>query len=328
MTILRRASQCLLLVGILCGSFFGYKYYLRATFLPVRYPFITANAFCALAKHHFDHPQKWRILLTGQSFDPAAVQDGDIVYVKNSPFYLPRFFKNVHPKIKARYILLSHNGDDPVPGAYEQFLADDKIVAWAGCNVNLPNHPKMISLPIGIMGILNKKLPSDCQELWGRLLLDQRMGKLARKNFFYNNMNITTNTTERGRAVLAFKNQTFCFNAKVKPYADYLREMATYKFVLSPHGFGLDCYRTWEALMLGCIPVVKTSVLDCLYDGLPVLIVNDWEEATQEYLEQRYSQMSQQSYALDTLFIDYWVNLFRRRSLELLEQACASKVAL
>eukprot|EP00581_Thalassiosira_minuscula_P011257 CAMPEP_0183725922 /NCGR_PEP_ID=MMETSP0737-20130205/21903_1 /TAXON_ID=385413 /ORGANISM="Thalassiosira miniscula, Strain CCMP1093" /LENGTH=356 /DNA_ID=CAMNT_0025957093 /DNA_START=32 /DNA_END=1099 /DNA_ORIENTATION=- len=57
-----------------------------------------------------------------------------------------------------------------------------------------------------------------------------------------------------------------------------------YKFMLSPRGVGLDCYRTWEALYLGMIPVVKTSTLDSMYQGLPVLIVDEWSDLTPELL--------------------------------------------
>ena len=57
-----------------------------------------------------------------------------------------------------------------------------------------------------------------------------------------------------------------------------------YAFVLSPHGNGLDCHRTWEALCLGCIPIVKTSAIDYLYEDLPVLIVKEWFDITKEIL--------------------------------------------
>ena len=50
----------------------------------------------------------------------------------------------------------------------------------------------------------------------------------------------------------------------------------TYNFGLSPFGNGLDCHRTWEMLLFGMIPVVKSSSLDPLYDDLPVVIVKEW----------------------------------------------------
>ena len=62
-----------------------------------------------------------------------------------------------------------------------------------------------------------------------------------------------------------------------------------YSFVICPHGGGLDCHRNWEALCLGCIPIVKTSPIDKLYSDLPVLIIKDWHIITQELLNDTLS---------------------------------------
>ena len=59
---------------------------------------------------------------------------------------------------------------------------------------------------------------------------------------------------------------------------------ADFLFEISPQGNGLDCYRTWEALLLQTIPIVRSSTLDPLYDGLPVAIVDSWEDVTVERL--------------------------------------------
>jgi hypothetical protein len=52
-------------------------------------------------------------------------------------------------------------------------------------------------------------------------------------------------------------------------------EMCKYSFVLSPFGNGYDCHRTWEALLLGCIPIMKKSRIDSLFKYLPVLTRED-----------------------------------------------------
>ena len=41
----------------------------------------------------------------------------------------------------------------------------------------------------------------------------------------------------------------------------WLEHYGTHRFVLSPPGHGLDCHRTWEAILLGAIPIV----VDCAY---------------------------------------------------------------
>jgi hypothetical protein len=49
------------------------------------------------------------------------------------------------------------------------------------------------------------------------------------------------------------------------------------KFVLSPPGNGPDCHRTWEAMYLGAIPVVKESSWPFRHLNLPVHVVSNWE---------------------------------------------------
>ena len=80
--------------------------------------------------------------------------------------------------------------------------------------------------------------------------------------------------------------------------------MIKYKYVISPHGNGLDCHRTWESLALGCIPIIKTSPLDRMFEGLPVLIVKNWSDITQELLN-----TFEPSGNLDKLRLNYWNEL-------------------
>ena len=81
-------------------------------------------------------------------------------------------------------------------------------------------------------------------------------------------------------------------------------KMINYKYVISPLGNGLDCHRTWEAIILGCIPIVKTSVLDPLYIGLPVLIVKDWSDINQELLDTYIPDYKN----INKIKIKYWID--------------------
>jgi hypothetical protein len=51
-----------------------------------------------------------------------------------------------------------------------------------------------------------------------------------------------------------------------------------YQFVICTHGLGLDCHRTWEVFMTGGIIITKHSSMDYLYDDLPVIYVDKWDE--------------------------------------------------
>lgn len=61
-------------------------------------------------------------------------------------------------------------------------------------------------------------------------------------------------------------------------------EKAKYAFDISPFGNGIDCYRAWESLALGMIPIVHQSELDRLYQPWPIVIVQDWSEITEDNL--------------------------------------------
>lgn len=62
---------------------------------------------------------------------------------------------------------------------------------------------------------------------------------------------------------------------------DYHARLRDSMFVPSPRGNGADCHRTWEAIYAGAVPIVLRS--DWAFDhlGLPVLVVEAWEEAVQ-----------------------------------------------
>jgi hypothetical protein len=68
------------------------------------------------------------------------------------------------------------------------------------------------------------------------------------------------------------------------PRTQTWRNMAEFAFVLSPFGNGMDCHRTWEALLCGCIPIVRSSVFNELFEGLPVLIVEKWSDISLQLL--------------------------------------------
>ena len=92
------------------------------------------------------------------------------------------------------------------------------------------------------------------------------------------------------------------------PYETYLRDLAQSEFVISPRGNSLDCHKTWEALYLGAIPIVKTSELDPLYKNLPVLIVKDWSDVNADLLHKFLERVKKSKFKQEKLFADFWIN--------------------
>ena len=95
--------------------------------------------------------------------------------------------------------------------------------------------------------------------------------------------------------------------ADVVPREETWRRQTEFAFVVSPHSNGLDCIRTWEALQFGCIPIVKTSPIDKVYEGLPVLIVKAWEDVTPALLEATVADFKDREWETERLTLAYWV---------------------
>jgi hypothetical protein len=58
----------------------------------------------------------------------------------------------------------------------------------------------------------------------------------------------------------------------------FWRSLANHSFLISPPGAGVDCHRTWEIFMLNTVPIVVNTSLFPLYEDLPVMLVDEWEE--------------------------------------------------
>ncbi len=217
---------------------------------------------------------------------------------------MPQFFRDVHPYIAHRYILVTHNSDYPAPREFGHILDDPKLIAWFGQNVENYSHPKLHPIPIGI-----------ANRYWGHGNVDViKATQLACKGtakttLLYMSFVRWTCSYERDPLYDLMKDQSFCTNAPLVDFTLYLPALARSKFVLSPRGNGLDCHRTWETLLMGSIPIIRTSTLDVLYEGLPVVIVRDWKEVTEEFLNKKWEEMSAKTYNLEKLYADYWLNL-------------------
>jgi hypothetical protein len=77
-----------------------------------------------------------------------------------------------------------------------------------------------------------------------------------------------------GATVIAYDQ----FDRKPMSFAAFVSQMAQHKFVLCPRGNGVDTHRLWEALHLGCIPIVKRDPRLRAFERLPILWVDDWSQ--------------------------------------------------
>ena len=88
--------------------------------------------------------------------------------------------------------------------------------------------------------------------------------------------------------------------------------MSRFKFVISPRGGGEDCHRTWEALYLGSIPIVLSSSINEIYQDLPVIVVDDWNILTKEFLEKKWDEFEKKEWNWKKLNLRYWIEQFEK----------------
>ncbi len=256
-------------------------------------------------------------------------KDGDIIWVQS--VQIGRFCKEILPYLKYRFVLIVNDGDESFSFNQQdcrRLVEDSRLIAVFSQNVaDTFCHPKIHHLPIGIdfhsiareNGFFGEQQYSVIEQelilsdiLSGLLPTNQRKKRVA-IDFGYNDFRgFGESRTDIIKKLLSLP---FIDHLPGMPrHASWL-EKGEYAFAVSPHGFGLDCHRTWEGLTLGNIVIVKTSSLDRMYEGLPVVIVNDWSEITEENLDlwlEKYGDAFTHPSYREKITHTYWMNKIRK----------------
>lgn len=238
-----------------------------------------------------------------------------------------KYFLAVFPSIPYRFVLVTGDCDsdcykDILSEAEFQMVVNDKrLVHWYSQNC-VSNHPKLTRIPIGLD---YHTIASNKNHSWGTNMTPVEQEKelqqciLSAEPFNkrlvkgYSNFHFLMNTrygNDRTDAIHKIPKDLVFYEPNKITRLESWKTQIKYAFVISPHGGGYDCHRTWEALCLGCIPVVKTSPIDSLFDELPVLIVQEWSDVTQELLNKTIDEFSKKSFNYNKLTLGYWVSIF------------------
>ena len=217
-----------------------------------------------------------------------------VVYVHSGPT-LDVFLQSKLPvfeRMGLKLVIVSGDGDKPTPAReHKQHLNNPALVGWFAQNL-VYSHPKLHPLPIGLFysrqlhGSIGRKL---------HLLAASRCSATTPKMDVLAAWKSDTNPGVRK----ALRDRVFGWPAARATVAENKVPLKTFfsqlvpqhRMVLSPKGNGIDCFRTWETLYLGRVPVVTTSNLDPLFSKLPVVILKTWEGVTLEHLAARYEEV-------------------------------------
>eukprot|EP00040_Diaphanoeca_grandis_P033611 m.206160 g.206160 ORF g.206160 m.206160 type:complete len:575 (+) comp32944_c0_seq1:402-2126(+) len=109
------------------------------------------------------------------------------------------------------------------------------------------------------------------------------------------------------------------YKQKCPMMESYFKMLQTTNFCVSPGGLGFDCYRTYESLLMGCVPIVLSSPLDKSYHRLPIVTVGSFTDITPAFLEQAEitlrAQILNGTIDFSRLKFEYWRQLMINTSL-------------
>jgi|TARA_Y100000992_G_scaffold174078_1_gene117369 hypothetical protein len=245
---------------------------------------------------------------------------------------LDTFSENLH-LLKREIVLITGDGDRKVPSSYKEstykkILECDKILKWYTQNYDgTCNDKKLMPYPIGLdlhTGTTHINKPYLGKLPYMLDLVDKNIERYENKIFsdvHLSNCHFPEAEERRNLRDYLLNNKCEhidCLEGpngekkyKIPIKALYDNYYIKYPFILSTHGHGLDCHRTWEILFLGGIVITKTSSLDKMYEGLPVVIVNDWKEIgnienVKEWYK-KYSPLTNKDYLRPKLKYKYWL---------------------
>jgi hypothetical protein len=251
------------------------------------YPYVTGMGFRNRAHLIYDEFQK--------DASSNITRDGQVVFIKTD--FVSEFFAFILPTINYNITIITHNSDFNITTNYIQYIDNPKVISWYAQNVDV-QHPKLKSIPLGIGN--RRWQHGNIEELE-----EVKAQTLDKQHLVYMNFNANTNSGKRNMVASLFSNANYVYTAANKSFVNYLIDLKSSKYAISPQGNGIDCHRTWEALLMGSIPIVKNCNNISFYTNLPILIIDNWATITEEFLEEKYNSFSFNN--IEHMFIDYWI---------------------
>lgn len=194
------------------------------------------------------------------------------------------------------HVLITHNSDLEVGHSHAAWLDGDGagLARWFAQNVTVA-HPRLEPLPIGIS---NTMWPHGALAPLARAM--RRQVRRPRPQPIFVQFSTSTHPS-RGAALNALRGnfpEASSDGAPVLPWRDYLDLLASHRFCACPRGNGLDTHRFWESQYLGVVPVVERTILAEHWSaqGLPVVIVDDWNEVTPQRLQDEEERLAAQTH--------------------------------
>lgn len=233
------------------------------------FPFLSGDSYFYSCQFYFESGKIRKV-----SSKPGRRQRDRSLFVRMSEldsFFL--FLEENRDKSYSDFMLVLHNGDDSIS---EDFLRILKIRFRKILAVNLIEDSRESSaIPIGLenRNYFTNGIPGDFE----KLITSGLKPSENRPTLLLEAFSLHTNRPER-ETCSDIASQLGSTKLHRAAPVEYRRALSESRFVLSPAGNGFDCHRTWEAMYLGAIPILRRVHWPFIKQSLPVLIVDEWED--------------------------------------------------
>lgn len=272
------------------------------------------------------YPKKAISSVKQLNYNEWTVNNYEIVYVPGSA--IRDFIQNMLPRIRCNFTLVTGDCDESIPidvlsvSEFQKFVQDPRLKHWFSQNL-VVNHEKMTGIPIGLdyhtyffsVPWYSSSQTALMQESLLKDILHKASSKRLLKCYANFQTNGLMNELQNDRLLAKFQIpvELVDFEEKRVSRTEVWEKQVRYEFVISPHGNGLDCHRTWEALVLGNIPIVRHSRIVHLFKDLPVLIVRHWSDVSMDLLLKTRAAFRSKKWNLDKLKLSYWNHVIRSK---------------
>jgi hypothetical protein len=265
------------------------------------HPFISGDTFREVANHVWENESR--------KIEPQKLNDGDVIFCESE--LLKELEESVLINADKKIVLILGNSDQS-NGSNIEPVKRLKCVTFIFAQ-NLEKRIEGVEvLPIGLENAwrsnygrvrkyrsgMNHNFPKVSRIMWSFNVANNVASRLSAKNYLTDS-----------------KVADFMGDLSAKKHRDALKR---YKFVAAPPGNGLDTHRTWEAIYLGCIPIVLRSHMTMRFSelGLPVLIVDSFEEVCrleENDLARIYQELLPR-FNSSAIWAQYWIDQISMRA--------------
>lgn len=223
-------------------------------------------------------------------------------------------------KINLPFVLVTGDSDIRITDTIlknekiQKILASPYLIKWFAQNLDVKND-KLTRIPIG----MDYHTMQTTADYWGPGVQSARKQEIdlidivskapefSKRSFMaYCNWTHSINSIDRQECLAKIQTELCVIEQHRVPLVQSWKNQAKHMFVISPEGIGMDCHRTWEALLLGCIPVIKRSTCDEIFENLPIWIVDDWSEFNPTSILEKISFFSKSEFNYNKLLLNYW----------------------